>query len=350
MSLAQRTSSRSFTRSTDGNALRLRNTRLTAGVLFLLWLAGCTTLPKSQQAELAAATALPARIELTDTPFFPQRRYQCGPAALATVLVAHGIQVTPDALVGQVYVPDRRGSLPEELSASARRHGLLSYPLAPSLADLLAELAAGHPVLVFQNLGLDWLPRWHFAVVIGYDLDEHTLLLRSGKTRRWRTPMATFLRTWARSDYWARVMVPAGTLPASARALPYLQAAHELEHTAGDAVALPALEAATARWPDQQLAWLALGNNQYAQRHYDRAGEAFLEATRVAPQAAAAWNNLAYALLEQACHEQAWRAVQCATLLDPDPAWEDSAREIRARGVSGDAAGCIRISCPAVPP
>ena len=27
-------------------------------------------------------------------------------------------------------------------------------------------------LLVLQNLGLSWLPRWHYAVVVGYDLAE----------------------------------------------------------------------------------------------------------------------------------------------------------------------------------
>src|SRR2546422_3737218 len=46
------------------------------------------------------------------------------------------------------------------------RSGQLAVPVT-TLSDLLAEVAAGHPVLVFQNLGLHWIPRWHFAVAVG---------------------------------------------------------------------------------------------------------------------------------------------------------------------------------------
>ena len=34
---------------------------------------------------------LPERVELSDVPFFPQSAYQCGPAALATMLNQRGV-------------------------------------------------------------------------------------------------------------------------------------------------------------------------------------------------------------------------------------------------------------------
>ena len=96
---------------------------------------------------------LPEQVELA-TPFFPQEEYQCGPAALATALVSAGAQTTPEALVPQVYVPERKGSFQVEMLAAARRHGMVSYALAPKFEDLLREIAAGTPVIVLQNLGI----------------------------------------------------------------------------------------------------------------------------------------------------------------------------------------------------
>ena len=113
----------------------------------------------------------------------PATDYQCGPAALATVLVASGAQVSPDDLVAEVYLPGRKGSLQAELIAAARSRGRLPYVLPPSLDDLLAQLAAGHPVLVLQKTGAGPWPGWHYAVVIGYDASRDRLLLRSGTER-----------------------------------------------------------------------------------------------------------------------------------------------------------------------
>src|SRR5690606_10209229 len=134
-------------------------------------------------------------------------------------------------LVARVYLPARKGSLQVEMVAAAREQGLLVYPLRPELGAVLEELAAGNPVLVMQNLALDWLPQWHYAVAVGYDLDRQTLLLHSGLHALQATPFDVFVRTWARADYWARLTLPAGRLPASAEPLAYLRAASDLEQT-----------------------------------------------------------------------------------------------------------------------
>ncbi|MBM4196338.1 MAG: hypothetical protein FJ197_04455 [Gammaproteobacteria bacterium] len=90
--------------------------------------------------------------ELTSVPFFPQTVHQCGPAALATVLVASGLDTTPEALVPQVYVPGRKGSFAVELAAATRRAGRIAYTVESPQA-MLQEIAAGNPVLVLQDLG-----------------------------------------------------------------------------------------------------------------------------------------------------------------------------------------------------
>ena len=83
------------------------------------------------------------------------------------------------------------------------------------LPSLLGELAAGHPVMVLQNLGLDWYPQWHFAVAVGYDLSTNELALRSGEERRQLVSLDTFNRTWTRADHWALVVLPPDQLPAT---------------------------------------------------------------------------------------------------------------------------------------
>ena len=76
-------------------------------------LSGCGTLPQVE-ALLAAKATLPPRAELTEVPFFPQDDYQCGPAALAMTLKNSGVDITPEALASQVYLPKRQGSLQVE--------------------------------------------------------------------------------------------------------------------------------------------------------------------------------------------------------------------------------------------
>ncbi|MGB5258952.1 MAG: PA2778 family cysteine peptidase [Gammaproteobacteria bacterium] len=343
----RRISSPSFTRSSNHTLHRLLNTRFQAGVLLSgLLLTGCATAPQTRQLTAARPTGLPVAHELEQVPFFPQTRYQCGPAALATVLATYGVDVSPDTLVDQVYVPRLKGSLPEEITASARRHGMLAYPLAPALTALLSEIAEGHPVLVFQNLGLRWLPKRHFAVVVGYDLEAGELVLRSGTLRRRRTPLAVFERTWARLQRRAWVILPPGEVPASAELLPYLRAAHELERSDNPATARAAWRAGTRAWPDSFRAWIALGNSHYAAREFSQAGAAFRRATRLAPDKPAAWNNLAYALLKTRCPQQARVAADCALKLAPDDTQaRHTAEEIDGLATGSDAPHCLAVTC-----
>lgn len=322
-----------------------------AGVCIIaLLLAGCATPPQTHSLLNSPPAGLPASVELRDTPFHPQERYQCGPAALATVLGAHDIEVTPDELVAAVYVPALRGSLPEEIAATARRYGMLAYPLQPSLAELLEETAHGNPVLVFQNLGTDWLPGWHFAVVVGYDLAANELILRSGTSRRWRTTLASFERTWSRGGHWALVILPPGSIPASARPDTFLQAAHALENTGQTAAASEAYRAATRHWPEEPRGFLALGNSLYMTADYPQAAAAFRTATALAPADPQAWNNLAYALLKTACPQQAQVAASCAAGLAPDDAnYRDTVAEIAGLARGADAAHCSPVNCRALP-
>ena len=320
--------------------------RLVALLIALALLAGCAAAPQTRELLSAPPASLPASTELEQTPFWPQETYQCGPAALATVLGAQGETLEPGQLVEEVYVPALQGTLPVELAASARRHGMLAYRLQPSLQDLLSEVAAGHPVLVMQNLGTSWLARWHFAVVIGYNLESDEIILRSGTTRRWLTRLSVFERTWSRADHWALVVLTPGVVPASATTADYLQSVLDLENTGSVEAAARAYRAAADRWPDQSPVWLALGNNRYASGHYKQAQTAFRTATRLTPGDARGWNNLAYALLQTGCPQQALAAAQCALQLAPDePNYRDTVAEIAAQAGGVEAPGCEALAC-----
>jgi len=255
-------------------------------------LAGCATPPMTATLLQPGTQAPRTPIELVRVPFFPQEKYQCGPAALAMVLAADGVPVTAEALVPQVYVPARDGALQAEMLATARRHGRLAVTLPPHLDALLTEVAAGHPVVVLQNLSLPMLPRWHYAVVVGYDLAQQQLWLHSGTTPRLALSLAVFERTWARSGHWAMVAAPPGRLPVTADAQTLLAAATALERVDARA-ANAAYRAMTARDPDWYGAWFGLGNTSHAMGDLDAALAAFTRTVSIAPHAADAWNNLA---------------------------------------------------------
>jgi hypothetical protein len=283
-----------------------------AGALILWSLAGCATPQTDRLPETAAA--LPPQVEVAGVPFFPQEEAYCGPAALATALTWSGLPVTQDEIAAQVYTPERAGTLRSDIVAAARRHGRLAVPVE-RLADLMAELAAGHPVMVFQTHGLGWFPVWHYAVAVGYDLIAGELVLRSGLKRRRVTPLATFERTWARGDYWGLVVLPPDELPAAADEVSVTRAAMGLEQAGRLAEAAAAYGAIARRWPASLEPWIGLGNAAYAAGDLAAAERAFRTAAERHPDAAAAWNNLAHVLGQQGQRAEAIAAAERAVSL-----------------------------------
>jgi hypothetical protein len=293
-----------------GNLVRA----VACGLVFLL--AGCAT--RGPLLPQLTSETVPPRVELTTTPFFPQRDYQCGPAALATVLAASGVTVDPDALVPEVYLPGRQGSLQPELVAAARGRGRVPYVLPPRAEVLVAQVAAGTPVLVMQKLGAGPWPGWHYAVLVGYDATADRVLLRSGTDERLELSAARFLTTWERAGRWAMVTLRPGQMPAAPDLARFMEAAAGLEAVGRLEEAGGAYEAAAREWPDEALPHLGLANLAYARGDLQGAERGFHAAIQIAPADVAARNNRAEVLLQLGCPASARKEIEAAQALAGD--------------------------------
>lgn len=306
----------------------------------VLVLAGCVSGPPLLPADAPA-------VELHETPFFPQADYQCGPAALATVLHSAGAARDPEALVEQVYVPARQGSLQVELLAATRRAGRIPYLIDPGLGALRAELDAGRPVLVLQNLGHGLLPVWHYAVVIGLDPVADQVVLRSGTERRLLSPARDFLRSWRLADHWGFVVLRPGEVPAAADPTRYLQTLASSERHLSPLARRDAYQAALVRWPGNPTARFGLAYALHAAGDLPGAESAYRELLTRHPRHAAAYNNLAEVLGARGCLAQARAAAERALAIarTDAPALVDAIRETRDSIPPGpDAEGCAPVA------
>ena len=301
------------------------------GVVWTLLACSQNPLKAQWQSQLATQTSIN---ELPGVPFYPQESFQCGPAALASLLGWIGDEVTPDSLTEQLFISGRKGSLQIEMLATARRHGFVAYEHAGGLQDLLLQLQQGAPVLILQNLGLSWVPTWHYSVVVGYDAKKQRFLLRSGEQRLRQTDVKAFSRTWHYSEQWMMTLHKPGDIPAGADALQYVRAVSGLERVQQSHAALLSYRAASNKWPQSDIVWMALGNNLYQAQEFLAAQQAYEQAYIIAPQKPAAAHNLAWALIKQNKLSLAKAYAEKAAQLSSEARYQSALQALSGRSVT----------------
>ena len=304
---------------------------LKAGLLLLLLLlSGCQSPPQSRQL-LAEPPAISRQALLSAVPFYPQQDYFCGPTTLSEVAAYYGVEHSADSIAGLTFTPGLQGSLQIEMAAASRQLGFVAYEQRGSLSQLLQLIDEKIPVIVLQNNGLSWLPQWHYAVVIGYDLDRREMILHSGVTAEYRLPLATFERTWHRANYWLLAMLPPERTSALLDPFLYTRACQDLLQTRQTEAGVTALMSATKQWPDYWLPYFLLGNHFFAQAPAE-AATWFAKGLPLAEQQPAYLNNYALVLNELGCKKQALELIKAARQLAPDDAnIQDSEQQINAQ-------------------
>lgn len=157
-----------------------------------------------------APTAFPTKgdenIIIAKIPFFPQEKYQCGPAALASVLNFWGAKISPEEIAQEIYSPAARGTLNLDLLFYAQKRGFRAQQYQGSLEDLKRNISAGVPLILQVDFGFLWYEQTHFLVVIGYN--SQGIFVNSGVEKDKFIPTSSFLRIWAKTDYWTLRITP----------------------------------------------------------------------------------------------------------------------------------------------
>jgi tetratricopeptide (TPR) repeat protein len=259
---------------------------------FFLALSSCITPARQTQALLSAPPPeLPDTHEIHNVTFVQQNAAFCGPATLSMAMAWAGETASPEQLANEVYTSSMRGSFQEDLISSARRHGLVAVPIS-SLDQLLKEVAADHPVIVLENLSIRMFPRWHYALVLGYDLKKQDVIMHTGKEAYYRWDMRKFERSWMLGDYWGLVVLPAGTLAVSGSEKDHLEATAGLEQAERYLEAEKTYRKILEKWPDSLVSLIALGNMAYSQGKNAEAVSWLKRAVKTHPESEEAKYNL----------------------------------------------------------
>ena len=140
-------------------------------------------------------------IQLIDAvPFFPQEQYQCGPAALASVLNYRGLTLTPEEIAREIYSPSARGTLNFDMLLFAQKKGMQARQYSGNIEDLKKNVDLKNPVIVLVDNGFLAYRKDHYMVVVGYDSGQ--LIVHSGRDRFKPVPTAEFMKSWEKTKCW----------------------------------------------------------------------------------------------------------------------------------------------------
>jgi ABC-type bacteriocin/lantibiotic exporter with double-glycine peptidase domain len=143
-------------------------------------------------------------------PFFRQGEYDCGPAALASVLSYWGALRSVEEITARVYTPKLRGTLPLDMERFVKEAGFAVESSAgtASLESIRSFLRVNHPVICLLDLGFGPYKQPHYIVIIGYD-DVHALvIMHDGKTPNRLMSYKKFDQAWSRAGRWMMVVKP----------------------------------------------------------------------------------------------------------------------------------------------
>ena len=206
-----------------------------------------------------------------------------------------GKQVPVAELSSQSFTPGKKGSLQSDVISSVRRQGFIPAPV-DTFENLLLELNAGNPVLVLQNLGFSWAPRWHYAVAVGYDLEESEIILHTGSDSYKRLGLFTFEKTWKRSENWGLLILRPGQLPVTVSEVELLKSTAHFEKMSFWKEAQASYESILKKWPGSLGALIGLGNVYSNKKDFKAACKFLQTATELHPESPEAWHNYSLAL------------------------------------------------------
>ncbi|MFY0667910.1 MAG: PA2778 family cysteine peptidase [Alteromonas stellipolaris] len=282
-----------------------------------LILSGCQGTPQADRIALQKPSGVPLRHTIDRVPFYAQEQFYCGPTTLSEVFEYYGHSVSANDLAPQIFIPDKEGSLQLEMIAATRQYDFLPYTERGTLTKLMQLVSSDIPVIVFQNLSIQLLPQWHYAVVTGFDLTTRTITLHTGVTPNHMMSFELFEKTWGRGNYWLLAPVPLNKTSGSMNPFTYVSAAYDMLEVGKGEQAAAFLQTATKQWPNQWLAYFLLGN-YYLEEQPEKAVEWFEQGYQVGQNQAAYMNNYAYALARSDNLTRALTVINEALLRFPD--------------------------------
>ena len=136
---------------------------------------------------------------ISDVPFFRQTKYNCGPAALASVYNFLGVSQAVEEISRRIYTRAQKGSLNLQLLIDAREQGLTATMYSGSFQRIKDAINEETPLILMISAGGDSL---HYVVVVGYEgYDLATIVVHDGYEPYKKYKREMLERKWSATGY-----------------------------------------------------------------------------------------------------------------------------------------------------
>ena len=255
---------------------------------------GCASRAIQTENLLLNSESLPKKVWIQNVNFINQSEGYCGPATLTMALNWAGHEASVTEVAALVYTPGLSGTTQADMISAVRRRGMFATPLH-KMKDLFSEVAAGNPVIIFENLSLSWFPKWHYALVVGFDLESQKIVMHSGPDENYHWDLKKFERSWMLGEYWGLVVLQPGQLSASGTELQHASAAVGLQQAGQIAAAEKSFLKILERWPQSLVASIGLSEILYNRGEAKKAATILRKAQKFHPESEALRHNLTVA-------------------------------------------------------
>jgi len=172
-------------------------------LVIFLYLTSCATFP----ARIPAGARIIERV-----PYFEQEDFQCGPAALATVINYWYIKnnsnkrLSIDAIITEVFSPRVKGVLSLDLELYARKLGYNALQYSGAIEEIKRNIDENAPVIILVDYGGPFFQQNHFMVAKGYTRDA--IIFNSGRRENNLILNESLIKIWKKTGFWILVIKP----------------------------------------------------------------------------------------------------------------------------------------------
>ena len=252
---------------------------------------------------------------IENVPPVAQKAYQCGPAALESVIRYWGRDINVTSMTETLFKPGSMGVLNFTLSEYARTQGFWTEiheeeNTGNGINELKTWILRKIPPVVMLKTGILWVPTYHFVVLRGHDDTDQIFYANIGEPETYAIPYSELRSRWKASGNWYLIICPPERVDWDLDEIQSQDLAIYSEKSGKADLAEKWYRRVLNKNPANQTARFNLANVYLKQRRFEEAKPLYESLSIERPDWGPAVNNLAWIYLEEGNPKEALSVIE----------------------------------------